>query len=79
MTYGLIIGLRESDYTWPVYELRKDPIRTEGSIAYEMDEPIGHVASWAQLDAIATERGVLSDQIDGDGFAEMEKELGPKP
>ena len=78
MAVALIILSRRNSDTWPVY-LEDDSLRSEGVAARTLGPLAASVASLDELKAVADEHGVASHQMEGDGLAEMEKELGPMP
>lgn len=70
----LIVGRRDSGDSWPVY-LEDDPIRPEMAEVPTPKPPIAFVASRDELGALADQYGL---EPDGEGYDEMEKELGER-
>ena len=80
MTYGLIVMKRgsQASATWQVYGMN-NPLKEPGTLITTTGRVVGSVASWIELKTLATGRGLQPHQIDGEGLAEMEEELGPMP
>jgi hypothetical protein len=78
MAHALMVTKKGTLGTWAVY-LNDDSPREEGALVRTTGPLAGSVSSWPELNALADKHQVEDHQIYGDGLAEMERELGPRP